>query len=89
MDLLKALPYDGGPSTTRWVVLSVAFVISLSSFILSCAIGYVYVGSADHHFDAALGIMVSGTFTAMFGFAANSLNRRNQLTGEKSDDNKP
>lgn len=67
VQILKSLPYDGGPSVTRWVFLRTAEVVALGFVVMVGGGVYRYVrfGTADAIFWAAVG----GLGGAMFGFA--------------------
>lgn len=84
-DIIKSLPFDDGPSATRWVVLSVSLGACIACMILTVCIGWVYVRDPAHHFDALLGAFVSGVFTAMFAFAISALKRKHELDNNSPD----
>lgn len=77
--ILKALPFDDGPSSTRWVYLGAFTVVSLVLAALVGAIVVVYVRSPDHHVDVALCGLVGVQLTALLGFASNTQNTLHKL----------
>ncbi len=75
VDTLKALPFDGGPSVTRWVFLRIAEAVTFGWLCLVGALIYGLV--AFHHADPAIATLVGTLAAAMFGFASNNMNIKN------------
>ena len=67
MQIVKALPYDGGPSVTRWVYLRTAEVVSLVLVMMAGAA--VYEVAKYRGLDAVLAGLILGLATALFAFA--------------------
>ena len=68
--LIKALPFDGGPSATRWVFIRVAEVISLGW--LALVFGAVYTFVRFGKVDTVYCGMILALGTGLFGFAQNA-----------------
>lgn len=80
--ILKALPFEGGPSSTRWVFLGVFAVVALVLAALVGALVWVYVRSPDHHVDLALCGLVGTQLTALLGFASNAQNTMHKTAAQ-------
>jgi hypothetical protein len=78
--LIKKLPYDDGPSSTRWVFVTSAATISLGTLLLFATFCVVYwrTGKADLVFAGLIGT----TTTALIGFASNALNTKHTLAAQ-------
>ncbi len=50
--ILKALPFEGGPSSTKWVYLAMNAVIAVVTIGLAAAVIWVYI--RGHHVDGGL-----------------------------------
>src|SRR5579875_3338186 len=81
--LLKALSYEGGPSSTRFVFLATFATMALS--VLAIVFGFVYVYVCDPQHPASAGILavLSLMLATITGFAANSHNVQNQLRAQQ------
>jgi uncharacterized BrkB/YihY/UPF0761 family membrane protein len=77
--ILKALPFDGGPSSTRWVFLGGFATVAVCLLSLTGALIFVYVRTPDHHVDIALLGAVVTTIGTVVGFATNAQNKKNTL----------
>jgi hypothetical protein len=84
---IKALPYDGGPSVTRWVFLRIAEAVI---FGWLCLVGALVYGVVRHgHGDGAVAAAVCSLAAAMFGFASNNLNQRRAVQGQAPSSEPP
>lgn len=70
MDVIKALPFDGGPSVTRWVFVRTAEVISLGwlGLVFGAVWEYVRVGKVDAIYCGMIVTLGMG----LFGFSQNA-----------------
>lgn len=81
---IKALPFDGGPSVTRWVFLRIAEAVT---FGWLCLVGATIYGLVvNHHADIALCSLVGTLAAAMFGFASNNMNVKNTTEAALASD---
>jgi uncharacterized BrkB/YihY/UPF0761 family membrane protein len=74
LDILKALPFDGGPSSTRFVYLAAAVTICLVIFVLTGTFCAVYLRSPDHQANAVVAALIGSTITAIIAFATSAQN---------------
>ena len=77
--ILKALLFDGGPSSTRWVYLLAA--VSVSAVLLMMGAAFAWVYAWKHTADLVMAGAIAATVTALIGFASNSQNTKNIITG--------
>ncbi len=82
--LLKALLYDGGPSSTRFVFLAVFAVTAFGYAAVVVAFVVVYMRDQQHPASAGVLAVLTVTSGAMTAIAANSQNVRNQLSAKIS-----
>ena len=75
--ILRALPFDGGPSSTRWVYLIAAMTVCAVLFFMGAAFAWVYVWK--HTADLVMAGAIAATIAALFGFASNSQNVKNRI----------
>ena len=77
IQIIKSLPFDGGPSVTRWVFLRTAEVISLGWLALVGAAIYQYArfGKADAIYCG----MVLTLGAGLFGFAQQTQSKKLEL----------
>ncbi len=84
MQIIKSLPFDGGPSVTRWVFLRTSEVVSLGWLALVIAEVYRYIkfGTADTIHCGVILTLGGG----LFAFAQNAQVKKLSLD-PKSDSN--
>jgi lipopolysaccharide export LptBFGC system permease protein LptF len=76
--ILKALPFDDGPSSTRMVYLLSAVAVCLVLVMMGAAFALVYW--RNHIADVVMAGAIAATITALFGFASNSQNNKNRIS---------
>lgn len=84
MQLIKALPFDGGPSATRWVFVRTAEVISLGW--LALVFGAVYTFIRFGKVDAIYCGMILTLGAGLFGFAQNAQTHKLSLDAQNNSD---
>ena len=84
-EIVKSLPFDGGPSVTRWVFLRTSEVISLGWLALALVAAFrIYkFGSCD----AGVLTLIFTLATALFGFS--TLNQNTKLTVDSKGTGSP
>lgn len=80
--LLKELPFDGGPSSTRFVFLAVFAVLAGCYVAVTVAFCYVYIHDSTHPAGAGILAVITLMSGALGGIIANSQNIRHQLTAQ-------
>lgn len=80
--LLKRLPMDGGPSSTKFVYLASSAAITACLVLVTLAFCGVYAFTHEHLASAVVAALLASTLTAVIGFAANSLNQRRSLNAQ-------
>lgn len=86
--IIKALPFDGGPSSTRWVFLCAGAILGIVVLALGLSFCLVYLRS--HIADVVFAGALAGALTAFIGFATSAQNNRNKLAlGDKPPDVPP
>ena len=78
--ILKALAFDGGPSSTKWVYLALNAVMAFVVLMLAAALAYRYV-----HFGTVDALLV-GAIVTLVGIlqacATNALNHRRTVQAQ-------
>jgi len=82
MKLLKRLPLDGGPSSTKFVYLGVAGAITGCLVLVTIAFCGVYAFTKEHTASLVVATLLGSTLTAVIGFAVNSQNQRRALNAQ-------
>jgi hypothetical protein len=85
LEIVKSLPFDGGPSVTRWVFLRTAEAISIGWLCLVGALIYRVARYGDA--NPALCGLIFTLAGALFGFAA--LNQNTKLTVDAKSTGSP
>jgi hypothetical protein len=80
--LLKRLPLDGGPSSTKFVYLATSGAITLCLCLVTIAFCGVYAFTHEHIASGIVAALLASTLTAVIGFAANSQNQRRSLNAQ-------
>jgi|ERR1035437_6762082 hypothetical protein len=80
--LLKRLPLDGGPSSTKFVYLATSGAITVCLVLVTLAFCGVYAFTHDHIASGIVAALLASTLTAVIGFAANSQNQRRALNAQ-------
>lgn len=83
-ETIKALPYDGGPSSTRWGYLIAVHSCCLCLLVLVLTFCLVYVRSANHAADVVFAGVITAFMGVVVGFTATSINLKNTLVAGAS-----
>ena len=67
--ILNALPFDGGPSSTRWVYLSAFLTVAFCLIVLTISLSWVYIRSHEHIVNIVMAGLIGTTITTVVGFA--------------------
>jgi hypothetical protein len=85
--VLKALPFDGGPSSTRVVFLSTAFAVIISLLLTTLATCWVYVHDPLHVVSVIMAGLIGTLATGATAFATNAQNLRHTLGSQQDSGN--
>lgn len=77
--VVKALPFEGGPSSTKFVYMAAAFCIMVAALFLVTILGGVYVFTHDHHVDGTIVGLIGTLMVSVAGLATNSVNQRRKV----------
>jgi len=80
--ILKELPFEGGPSTTRFVFLATFAVCSLGFLSVTAAMTYVYITDKTHPAGAGILAVLTLMLGTLTGVSANSQNVMHQLSAQ-------
>ncbi|MEG9430768.1 hypothetical protein [Terriglobus sp. ADX1] len=80
--ILKALPFEGGPSSTKWVYLAWNMVLAAGFFACVLSLCFVHVHSHEHRVDAALVGLILGLAGTGSTCATVALNHRRSKNAE-------
>lgn len=80
--ILKALPFEGGPSSTKWVYLGWNMTLAAGFFIAILALCFVYVHTHEHRVDPAMVGLILGLAGTGSTCATLALNHRRSKNAE-------
>lgn len=86
-DIIKALPYDNGPSSTRWVYLCAAATIAMVITMLTFTVCLVYIRNNDHFVSPTMAALIIPSIIAFIGFAGHSQDAMHKLAAETDSPN--
>jgi hypothetical protein len=84
--MAKALPFDGGPSSTRVVYLLTAFAVIFCFVLTTVVFLAVYIRNDGHHADPIVAGLIATLATGITAFATNAHNVRHGIDAQNGCD---
>lgn len=82
--IIKALPFSGGPSATKWVYLAMNLVIAIVINEIASSVCWVYVHTPDHHVDSGMLAAIGSLVLVASSCATLALGQRAKLKAQSS-----